>query len=267
MRADSVDAPLNRPEDEIPQRFIDGMGGDLKEARRWDITRNWRESEGVNTILQEKQPHFFTIQKHYPFYHCGRGKKGHLVFYERPGDLESAQLMARGITTPNLIRHWIFVTEYQWNVILGGDETAKSISVLDVGTVKMGDLAGENFTYVSTTIGYANAHYPERSYVIFIVNAPVWFSMLWKIIKPMVHENTQKKVRILSRSETLKGLQEHIDISQIPELYGGQCDYGGHDSCRFNTPDVKAMVHTNYLLTISTIQYLRSRSSRSQTES
>lgn len=238
----SPDAPLNRPEDEIPQRFIDGMGGDLKEARRrWDITHSWREKEGVNDILHEKQPHFFVIKKHYPFYHCGRGTKGHVVFYERPGDLESTQLLARGITTVDLIRHWIFVTEYQWNVILEGDEAAKSISVIDVGTVKMGDLAGDNFTYVSTTIGYANAHYPERSYVIYIVNAPMWFSYLWKMLKPMVHENTQNKVRILSRSETLKGLQEHIDLADIPEYYGGGRDFGGSDSCRWKAPEVEAM--------------------------
>jgi glutaredoxin-related protein len=68
--------------------------------------------------------------------------------------------------------------------------------------------------------------------VIFLVNAPMWFSWAWKLVRPWVHENTQKKVRILSRSEVLAGLQEHIELSQIPELYGGGADYGGHDSCR-----------------------------------
>lgn len=43
----SPDAPVqNAPEEEIPQRFINGCDGDLKEAqRRWDITRHWREAE------------------------------------------------------------------------------------------------------------------------------------------------------------------------------------------------------------------------------
>jgi hypothetical protein len=68
--------------------------------------------------------------------------------------------------------------------------------------------------------------------VIFIINAPGWFSTVWSIVKPMIHENTQKKIRILSKSQILSGLQEHIDISQIPEYYGGKLDYGGHDSCR-----------------------------------
>lgn len=42
----SPDAPVHSPEDDIPQRFVDGCMGDLKEARRrWDITRKWRETE------------------------------------------------------------------------------------------------------------------------------------------------------------------------------------------------------------------------------
>lgn len=140
--------------------------------------------------------------------------------------------------TEDLLRHWIFIVEYQWVILAGGDEQAKGIAVIDVGTVRFGDLAGDNLEYVRKTIGYANAHYPERSHVIYLVNAPGWFSILWRIVKPMVHPNTQAKVRILTRGDTLKGLQEHIDISNIPEYYGGQLDFGGKDSCRFNSPEV-----------------------------
>lgn len=66
----------------------------------------------------------------------------------------------------------------------------------------------------------------------------------------MVHENTQKKIRILNRSGTLKGmnfllsshlclnmiiileclgLQEHIHISQIPAYYGGDLIFDGNN--------------------------------------
>lgn len=140
--------------------------------------------------------------------------------------------------TEDLLKHWIFVTEYQWVIMAGGDEAAKGIAVIDVETVKMGDLVGDNLEYVKKTIGYANAHYPERSYVIYLVNAPYWFSLLYQIVRPMVHPNTQAKVRILTKAATLKGLQEHIDISNIPEFYGGQLDFGGHDSCRYQSPEV-----------------------------
>lgn len=55
-----------------------------------------------------------------------------------------------------------------------------------------------------------------------IVNAPSWFSLIWKIIKPLVNERTRKKVRIVSKSETYKTLLEFIDPANIPKCYGGQ---------------------------------------------
>ena len=237
----SPDAPVHEMDDDIPQRFINGCEGDLKEARRrWDITRHWREIEGVNTVLDEPQPYFFVIRNYYPHYHAGQGRQGHIVFYERPGGFELEQLKARGVTPEHLWRHWLFVTEYQWKII-AGDEMAKGIAVLDIEGVNMGDLTGDKLEHLKKSVSAANQHYPERSFVIFVVNAPMWFSFIWKLIKPLVHENTQKKVKILSKHELLKGLQEHIDISQIPEYYGGQLDFGGHDSCRFKSPQVVEM--------------------------
>lgn len=203
MNISADDPVINNPDEEIPQRFINGCDGDLKEAqRRWDITRHWRETEGVNNIINEPQPYFFIIKKCCPQYLCGQGKNGHYVFYERPGDFDQIQLAARGIGVDALLRHWLFITEYQWEV-LDRDPLAKSITVLDIGSANFSSLVGDTHEVVMRTITWANQHYPERSYVIFVVNAPYCFSLIWKGLKHLVHENTQKKVRILSKKETL----------------------------------------------------------------
>jgi hypothetical protein len=205
---------VNDPEDEIPKRFINGCDGDLKEARRrWEITREWRQNQNLDSIHEEEQKNFNVIKDHYPFYWCGRGKevfylincvkqiprhllvthfivhlisicrKGHIIFYERPGELDREVLINQtGLTCAEMIRHYLFVTEYQWKY-LAPDEMAKSISVVDMGSVTMASLTGEPFKFLNESIKIANAHYPERSYVIFIVNAPGWFSWLWKMIK------------------------------------------------------------------------------------
>lgn len=235
----SPDKPLE-DSDEIPERFIKGCDNDLKEAtRRWDITQHWRESEQVDKVLFEKQPNFNIIKSMYPHYHAGRGKDGHVIFYEREGHIEVDQLAARDVKVPEMLKHWIFVTEYHWEVVCGGDPLAKSISVMDLDRLQLRDLAGTNLEYVKAAMGYANQHYPERSHIVFIVNAPWYFSVGWKMVKGWVHPNTQKKINILSPSETLSGLQKHIDISQIPVYYGGELDYSDGkdpDSCRFSDP-------------------------------
>lgn len=50
----------------------------------------------------------------YPHYLCGKGKEGNYVYYERPGEIEIPQLNARGIGIDEMLRHWLFVTEYQY---------------------------------------------------------------------------------------------------------------------------------------------------------
>lgn len=65
---------------------------------------------------------------------------------------------------------------------------------------------------------------------------------MWAIVKPWVHPNTQKKVRIVGSGEAvvLAALKEHIDAANIPRYYGGDlaCGDGGKDSARFASPDV-----------------------------
>lgn len=119
-----------------------------------------------------------------------------------------------------------------------------------------------------------------------IVNAPSWFSFLWKsaypicnlpcmhvlstlggfvsllitgcfialtfnhtyitpnhfpllpVIKPMVNERTQKKVKIVSGGrETLEAMKEFVDPANIPKRYGGELSYGEEIDCRWSSPE------------------------------
>lgn len=212
--------------EKISKRYIIGCNNDMKEAsKRWKNTLEWRQQENIDNILYEPQPYFFLIKNMYPHYHAGRGRKGHVVFYERPGEFQASQLVGRGIKLEHLIRHWIFITEYQWKILAHNHDDAKGISIIDIAGIKMSDIGGDNMNYLKKTLSIAGQHYPERSYVIFIINAPSFFSFIWRIVKPLVNENTQKKIKILSAKDTLNGLLEHIDISQIPKYYGGKLDY------------------------------------------
>jgi hypothetical protein len=67
----------------------------------------------------------------------------------------------------------------------------------------------------------SQSHYPERASVIAVVNAPSWFSIFFRLIKPLINENTQKKIRVYGAKETLDGLLEFMELDRIPEMYGG----------------------------------------------
>jgi len=67
--------------------------------------------------------------------------------------------------------------------------------------------------------------FPETLSRMVIVNAPVFFSMTWKIVKGWLDPRTANKVEIFSsRSTGEKRLRELINDDQLPSDYGGKAE-------------------------------------------
>ena len=64
------------------------------------------------------------------------------------------------------------------------------------------------------------AYYAEGLKTLVIINAPVYFTAIWAIIKPWLDPITLKKIRICG-SSFLDVLQSVIPIENIPVEYGG----------------------------------------------
>jgi hypothetical protein len=76
-----------------PPRYIEGMHGDLPEAkRRWASTLAWQKAYGINGILTEPNPQYVPIRKHFSHFFHGHGKSGSVVLYLRPGYSDFQQL-------------------------------------------------------------------------------------------------------------------------------------------------------------------------------
>lgn len=73
---------------------------------------------------------------------------------------------------------------------------------------------GERLTYI------AQNYFPETLGQLFFVNVPTFFSLIWKIIKPWLNENTRKRITILS-SNGHKELSQVIDSHKLHVSYGG----------------------------------------------
>jgi len=57
------------------------------------------------------------------------------------------------------------------------------ISILDVKNVSIMDLRGDALEFLKAASRVVQLHYVERSHKMFILNAPSWFSVLWKVKK------------------------------------------------------------------------------------
>ncbi|CAM9094639.1 unnamed protein product [Ascophyllum nodosum] len=197
------------------------MEGDMEEARRrWIATLKWREEEKVDTILEEACPYFDIIKEYYPHFYFKQAKNGNLVYYEIPGRIDLPKLKEKGLNLDALCRHYIYITEFLWNELDKNPE-GKLLTIMDMKGTKLSMFAGEVKEFLVRSAKMIGAHYPERSYKIFILNAPWWFNLVWKVVSPFVHPNTKKKV-VVCGGHFMPQLSELIDPQNVPSSVGGE---------------------------------------------
>ena len=181
--------------EEVPKRFIDAEKGDEFLGReRWEKTMEWRQENEIDTILNRPHPNFQTIKRFYPQFFHGRSMNNNPVYYELPGRIDLPALREEGLSIDDLLQHFIYISEYLWQVLEPSD-SARSISVVDISGIGMSDIGGEVLDFIKKASAVSGAHYPERSAHIYIINVPSWFSWTWNMIKTMIDPVTREKVR------------------------------------------------------------------------
>ena len=211
-------------EDTLPFRFIRAEKGDINAAKtRWAETLEWRKELGMDEILFQPHPKMDLIKENYPHYFHLRGKKNECCYYEKPAQINLAELRKQGVVLEELLRHYALCCEYMWSEI-EPTEDGKSIYIIDLDGIGLRDFVGEVVDFVKRASSFTAAHYPERSGSIYIINVPSWFSVIWNAVKHMVDDVTKKKITIMryGKEAITKALMERIDIENIPPEYGGE---------------------------------------------
>ena len=212
--------------DEVPLRFFNAGKGDEEKGReRFRETLEWRDENDMNTALYRAWPKFELIKQHYPHFFHSTGKDGEPVFFEQPPKTDLKALRAGGVDLPALLDHYAMVCEFQWQYV-ARDDTQKSIYIIDLEGMGMYDFVGECKEFVHQASTFASAHYPERAGVVFVINVPYWFKMVWNVVSKWVDEVTLKKIFILrGKDEIIQKLEEKIPMENIPPEYGGLSSY------------------------------------------
>jgi hypothetical protein len=222
---DGVNAPLPphpKPPKELPLRFLLAGKGNVEEGlKRYEATLEWRKEEKIDYILREPSPNFALIKQHYPHYYHGRGRAGECCYYEQPPKTNLKALKEGGVTIDALLHHYAMVTEFQWQM-LERDDLARSITIIDLEGIRFMDFAGEVIDFVKRASAFTGQHYPERAGLVFVINVPGWFKVIWSVVKPMVDDVTLQKIYILRGKEEVRDtMEEWIAPENIPIEYGG----------------------------------------------
>lgn len=63
-------------------------------------------------------------------------------------------------------------------------------------------------------------YFPETLYKMYIINAPFFFTAVWKIVSAWLDEATRKKVKIYGNNYE-KDLFNEIDKTNLPKFLNG----------------------------------------------
>ncbi|XP_073308541.1 SEC14 cytosolic factor-like [Primulina huaijiensis] len=116
------------------------------------------------------------------------------------------------------VQSHIQMNEYRDRVILPsatkkiGWYIGTCINILDMTGLKLSALNQIKLLSAISTIDDLN--YPEKTDTYYIVNAPYIFTACWKVVKPLLHERTGKKVQVLSGSgrDDLLKIMDHESL-------------------------------------------------------
>ncbi len=215
------------PDDEdiesiIPPTYMESENGNFEHARkRWHETLTWRREVCADDALSSPHYKFDICKRFYPSAFHGTDKMGAIVYYERMGEIDIQGLKANGVTQELLGWHYMWQMEYLWTIISPSYDGRVTI-VLDMKGVHLRDIKGEVANFVRATVHMLERHYPARSDCIFVINVPLWFDVIWKLVKPLLSEGTRKKIFPCEKSRVRDALLNAIDEDQLPQHYGGR---------------------------------------------
>jgi len=65
------------------------------------------------------------------------------------------------------------------------------------------------------------AHYPEVLEKMFVINAPIYFTAIWAMVRPWIDAVTVEKIQKIFGSNYGDALKTYVNLDQIPVEYGG----------------------------------------------
>eukprot|EP00128_Syssomonas_multiformis_P017703 Colp12_sorted_trinity150504_noHs@25047 len=221
-------------EDHDVHRFLRARSWHVKEAEDMIVNwAKWRETPlpgtesttPANILDDPADPNEEVYKTYMPHANQGVDKHGCPIYWEKTGVISSRfHLIKQELTTDDLVNRHVRQQEIMMRRLEHQSEKAGQLIEKQVIVLDLKDLSYSLDTCAINTfrktVHIDEANYPERLSHLFMINAPWFFTAIWKMITPLLNPVTTDKIKILG-SNYLKTLQEYIDLSEIPEELGG----------------------------------------------
>nr|XP_037281722.1 SEC14-like protein 2 isoform X2 [Rhipicephalus microplus]XP_037281723.1 SEC14-like protein 2 isoform X2 [Rhipicephalus microplus] len=202
-------------------------------ARDFDVTKakkmycdhlQWRKENGADDILHTYEiPEI--LKENFPGYFLNPCKDGRPMWIMPCGVNVNAMLKA---LNPEVIkRHGIYLLEYMASVCRNssqkvGREIHTHYAVADLDKVVRGHIYSWHvFKTAAALVRMVEDNYPECLEKVIVINAPSFYSILWKYARMILSDRTADKFEVYGKDDWKKRLLEIADADSLPACWGG----------------------------------------------
>jgi hypothetical protein len=237
--------------DGIPRRFLAMQKGDREKAKKaLEATSEWRQKDGIDSILARPHPKFDICKTVFPHFFCGRDDTNHVILLQRPGLINLPIGKANGLTGEDLLYHYVYEMEYLWQVTERDNPDATMTSIIDLTGLNISVLRrAELLRTLQLFCSTMDAHFPLRSHRTLLINAPKWFGAIYKMVSPILRESTKQKITILSKGPVQDEALESL-MSECPIPAGKSIEAVSASEMEVQMRDFVSILQSNFLASI-----------------
>ncbi|GBM70790.1 SEC14-like protein 2 [Araneus ventricosus] len=216
----------------------------------------WRVANQIDTIRTSYEPEEVVI-KYLPLQRIGFDKEGAPVRYFDFGNTDIKGIL-KSCKTSAAVKSVVWMFEEDVSVMkTQSEELGKNLQQW----IYIFDF--DNYSFAKAThkptaealiqlfMTY-EANYPERLKAAYIINASLYFTVLFSIIKPLLSGNTIQKIVIYGKDGWKEDLVKVIDADVLPAFLGGtRTDPDGNPKC-YSTIKHGVNVPKEYYMTKNT---------------
>uniref|UniRef100_A0A6V3MP07 CRAL-TRIO domain-containing protein n=2 Tax=Lotharella globosa TaxID=91324 RepID=A0A6V3MP07_9EUKA len=207
-------------------RFLRAREYDLDASyKMYTRCLQWRRANKIDQILDNPPKKLEYYKKLVSSKIHGFCKEGRPVYVERVGKIHYPTVLEY-LTVDDLIEIHIYHMESLAKLAREsseklGKDVCQSVQIVDLQGLSMSHRHG--LAFIQRCAKVDEQYYPETMGKLFILNAPRLFPFFWGICKAWVHENTQKKIQVVSSNHE-EVLREAIPAHFLPCELGGKCN-------------------------------------------
>jgi hypothetical protein len=238
IKAEGLFVP-ERHDDHYILRFLRARKFNVQHTHKMFVDcENWRKELQVDTLIdtfvfEEEE----AVRNCYPRYYHNIDKAGRPIYIEHVGVIDIKTLFKvtdeERMTKQHVLSYEKLIRDRMPACSkLAGRHIEQCCTILDLKGVSLRQFANA-FGFIKRTSAIAQNYYPEMMGKMYVINAPMMFTSVWGMVKPLLDEVTVKKIVILGSNYQSTLLQD-IDAANLPKVIGGTCECAG--GCQTGEP-------------------------------